>query len=188
MVTVFLFGGQHILLFLTSMKIIFRQDVFSSSDNNLPDCHDGPPVLCSPWEENHGVIHWHGEKDTGKAYFSENSVSTCVWTSYMIPDQYHMMEKLSWVQQSHTCEMWVQKKFEIIFAKGWGAETAAVCPIKQIQYLNEIGTYNQYWSREKSNNNLIGHWKRPSFVNLLVMLQSRLVFFHSALLKILRRT
>lgn len=89
---------------------------------------------------------------------------------------------------SHTCAMWVQKKFEIIFAKGRGTETAAVCPIKQIQYLNEIGTYNQYWSREKSNNNLLAHWKRPSFVNLLVMLQSHLFFFPSSLLKILRMT
>lgn len=43
--------------------------------------------------------------------------------------------------------MSVQKKFEIIFAKGWGTEAAAVCPIKQIQYPIEIGTYNQYWPR-----------------------------------------
>lgn len=167
---------------------MFRQYIFSSSDNNLHDCHDGLLVLFSPREENHCVIHRHSKKDTGKAYFSKTSMSAYVWTSYLILDRYHMTEKLLWVQQSHTCAMWVQKKFEIIFAKGQGRETAAVCPVKQIQYLNEIATYNQYWSREKSNNNLIAHWKRPSFVNLLVMLQSHLFSFPSALSKIMRRT
>lgn len=62
----------------------------------------------------------------------------------MTLDEYHIMEKPLWVPQNHTFALWVQKKFEITFTEGQGAETAAVCPIKQIQYLNEIGTYNQY--------------------------------------------
>lgn len=103
-------------------------------------------------------------------------MSVCVQTSHVVLDLCRMMEKPV-VSVAVTLVQREFKRIEIIFAKGWGIETAAVCPIKQIQYLNEIGTYNQYWSREKSNNNLIAHWKRPSFVNLLVMLQSHLFYF-----------